>query len=238
MTAPTLLLPGQVAAPEGPCDMTGMYLMHHAFRRDLDRFVEAARYTPLGGVGTWRLLAARWDRFAHLLHEHHAKEDEAIWPLLLERADANGRAVLEAMEAEHDLIDPLLDATRAELAVLAAGRGSRDRLTALLVDAREVLGEHLAHEERDAIPLIQAHIDADGWAHLENTRLAEKPKKPGDLMFLLGWIADGLDDDVLAPFLTAAGPVVRLLLRLGQPRYRRTEARVFRHVPPLKEENR
>ncbi len=34
-----LRLPGQVAAPEGPIDMVTMYVMRHAFRRDLDAFV-------------------------------------------------------------------------------------------------------------------------------------------------------------------------------------------------------
>ena len=38
-----LRLPGQAAAPEGPVDMQTMYLMHHAFRRDLDSFAAAVR---------------------------------------------------------------------------------------------------------------------------------------------------------------------------------------------------
>lgn len=46
MSAPAnpvpLMLPGQAAAPEGPADLTMMYVLHHAFRRDLDDFVEAA----------------------------------------------------------------------------------------------------------------------------------------------------------------------------------------------------
>ena len=32
-----LFLPGQAAAPDGPDDMQMMYLMHHAFRRDLTK---------------------------------------------------------------------------------------------------------------------------------------------------------------------------------------------------------
>jgi hypothetical protein len=42
-----LVLPGQTAAPDGPVDMRNMYVMHHAFRRDLDAFVEACRRTPV-----------------------------------------------------------------------------------------------------------------------------------------------------------------------------------------------
>jgi hemerythrin-like domain-containing protein len=236
-----VLLAGQAAAPPGPCDLTGMYVMHHGFRRDLRRFASAVRHTPADDVTTWRALRARWARFGHLLHEHHRKEDEAIWPLLVARCTAAGDAValavLADMEVEHGEIDPLLDSIDAGLSALAAGGPGADAATVadLLDRARVVLGDHLAHEERDAIPIIQAHVDESVWAHLERTRLAERPTQPGELMFLLAWVADGLDDDVLGPFLAAGGPVVRLLLRLGRPRYLRRDAVAFAHV---KEEER
>ena len=117
-----LRLPGQAAAPEGPIDMQTMYLMHHAFRRDLDHFVRAVRATPLGDRATWQALSARWDRFADVLHHHHEVEDASIWPVLVERARTSGNAdderTLLAMEAEHDAIDPALDAVRAAFAKL------------------------------------------------------------------------------------------------------------------------
>src|SRR6478752_7763734 len=74
-----LRLPGQVATPDGPIDMRMMYVMHHAFRRDLDLFSAAVRNTPAGERGTWALLAARWELFAEALHEHHTIEDEGVW---------------------------------------------------------------------------------------------------------------------------------------------------------------
>ena len=48
-----LLLPGQAAAPEGPVDMSMMYLMHFGFRRDLTAFAAAAAATrsPTGTLG-------------------------------------------------------------------------------------------------------------------------------------------------------------------------------------------
>ena len=48
-----LRLPGQAAAPEGPLDMQMMYLMHHAFRRDLDAFADAVKGTPVRDRRTW-----------------------------------------------------------------------------------------------------------------------------------------------------------------------------------------
>ena len=103
-----LRLPGQAAAPEGPVDMQMMYVMHHAFRRDLGRFAEAAQRTPVQDRTAWRLLARRWAIFSEVLHEHHSGEDAGMWPWLLEHGTPADRSTLEAMEAEHAEIDPLL----------------------------------------------------------------------------------------------------------------------------------
>ena len=94
-----LSLPGQTHVADGPLDMSGMYVMHHAFRRDLDRFVAAVGQTPVEDTEVWRALAARWERFGSMLHHHHEIEDRTIWPPLVERVsaagDTAGRATLE-----------------------------------------------------------------------------------------------------------------------------------------------
>jgi len=117
MTPPTQLheqisLPGQTHVAEGPYDQTPMYLMHHAFRRDLRRFEAAVGATPLGEVAVWNALARRWDRFAEVLHHHHQVEDDYIWPVLERHAADDGETsatqMLHAMEAEHGQIDPAL----------------------------------------------------------------------------------------------------------------------------------
>ena len=114
--------PGQAAAPEGPVDMSMMYLMHHAFRRDLAAFAAASRCTPVDDRATWQALAERWAALREALHHHHNGEDTGLWPLLLERATTDERATLEAMEAEHAEIDPLLEACAAGFARLADAR--------------------------------------------------------------------------------------------------------------------
>src|SRR3546814_2114133 len=40
---PQISLPGQAHVAHGPHDQSGMYLMHHAFRRDLGSFESAVR---------------------------------------------------------------------------------------------------------------------------------------------------------------------------------------------------
>jgi hemerythrin-like domain-containing protein len=233
--APAPMFPGQAAAPTGPCDLTGMYLMHHGFRRDLDRLVTAVPATPPAERRTWKAIARWWRDVAALLHEHHTKEDELLWPVLVERADAEGRAVLAAMEDEHDRIDPALAAVEAALATLVSGSGTdlagaRDRATAAFTDLRVLLDEHLAHEERDAVALIQEHLSAAEWKRMEDDGLAHKPAPPL-LFFLLPWIADGLTKADLAPLLSAAGAPVAVMMRASTPGYRRRSRRAFAHLP-------
>src|SRR3954447_4532430 len=163
-STPQVTFPGQAAAPHGPCDLLPMFLMHHAFRRDLRMFSAAAAATPLEDRATWRALESRWRGFARILHHHHSGEDRLLWPLLLARVDAAGdaagRATLEAMEAEHGEIDPLLSRCAEGLARLAAvpDADARAALVVRLSATQERLGAHLGHEERDAMVLLQRTI--------------------------------------------------------------------------------
>jgi iron-sulfur cluster repair protein YtfE (RIC family) len=92
-------------------DMTYMYVFHDALRRDLERI---ARFTARGSDDPSRMLrsAAGWEMFKKYLRIHHQAEDDAVWPVmyqvLADRPD--DLALLDAMEAEHGAIDPLLDA--------------------------------------------------------------------------------------------------------------------------------
>ena len=84
VTWPTQVrLPGQTAAHAGPVDMTMMYVMHHAFRRDLAVLSAAAAVTPATDRRAWVALADRWALFAQALHLHHSGEDRGLWPRLL-----------------------------------------------------------------------------------------------------------------------------------------------------------
>ena len=163
-SVPQVRLPGQAAAPEGPVDMTLMYVMHHAFRRDLAAFAARVPAVPVDDAATWLALAQRWTGFAAWLHEHHSGEDAGLWPLLLERVDAAGdaagRATLEAMEAEHAEIDPLLEACARGFARMAAGGTADDRgaLAVRTAAARDALCRHLEHEETEAMVLLQRHL--------------------------------------------------------------------------------
>lgn len=225
---PQLSLPGQAHVAEGPLDMSAMYVMHHAFRRDLEAFCTAVTRTPVDDAATWAALAARWERFGMVLHHHHRVEDETIWPPLLARVDAGGRETLEAMQAEHATIDPVLAACTSGFAALVAapGEDARSRLVEQLTAARHAIDRHLAHEETGALPLVQRHMSAAEWATAEKT--AQRSFALRDLAFLLPWAAAGLDRATRDRAFATAGPSFRVLYRLTRGRFERSEAAALR----------
>lgn len=230
----TTTLPGQAAVALGPIDLTTMYLLHHGFRRDLARFSAAAHRTPYDDTATWQAQLRRWDLFADLLEDHHRKEDDHVWPLVrsTSRGAAPVLAVLEEMETEHERIDPLLLAVREALARLALGPDptGRERLQELLSGLREVLGHHLGHEERAALPLLQRHVPLEQWQELDR-RALRGGASLRQLLTLVPWLVHGLPAATVAEPLRAAGWPMRLLLRLGRGRFARLEDAAFTHVP-------
>ncbi len=225
-----LFLPGQTAAPEGPVDMQMMYVLHHAFRRDLDRFVAAARTTPATDRATWHLLSGRWQVFTEQLHHHHEGEDRAIWPWMREHGSAEDVATLDAMEAEHAEIDPLLSACAAGFDRLDAhdDEDARAALAVRLVATRDHLARHLAHEESDAITILQRVMAPEEWRRIDEELMADM-----SLSFVLTvvpWAADGLPREVLDHVFAETGLPFKIVWLLTRRRWATREARTFRYA--------
>ena len=227
-----LRLPGQTAAHAGPVDMSMMYLMHHAFRRDLRAFAAAAADTPVEARSTWRALAERWTLFSQALHHHHSGEDAGLWPLLVSRADADGRETLEAMEAEHAEIDPILTACAAGFERLAGhtDEDARCALAVRLVAARESLGRHLRHEECDAIALIQEHLTNEEWHALEEEHF-KKGLSLQRLVTLVPWALHEVPGPVRRDLFAQPGGRAHHAMWLATRRsFERRERLAFRYV--------
>jgi hypothetical protein len=232
------MLAGQAAAPDGPVDLTVMFLMHFGFRRDLEAFGRAVRATPVGDTATWSALQERWHGFAQILHDHHTGEDAGLWPLLLDRVDAardgEGRAVLEAMSAEHRQIDPVLDACAAGFRRMAGApdAAARDTLARDLAASRDHLAAHLAHEERDAMRLVQTHLSDADWRRV-SVEYFEKPLTALQLMRVAAWVLHDLPAMGVDRLRRGdpKGPVLILLWRLFLRRpFERRERRAFRYA--------
>jgi hypothetical protein len=227
-------LPGQSSVADGPHDQFGMYLMHHAFRRDLAAFEAAVRATPVGDDGAWGPLAARWQRFAVILHHHHGIEDEHLWPVLLQKTAAAGtyedQRLLGAMAAEHEDIDPALRAVEAgfRLMVEHPCNDHRNALDVHVTSTRAALLAHLAHEETQALPLLQRTLSIEENATFE--RQAQRGYPLSMLPFLLPWVTAGLPVEIRDRLVREAGPAYAVLLRIFRGRWERAERRAFRYA--------
>ena len=209
-------LPGTDAARHGTgdADLTIMLAAHDAFRRDLTRLVRTAAAADLSDPARRQSVEAGWELFKHQLHLHHTAEDEIIWPVLRPRLAHSEHAlsVLDAMEDEHELIDPLL-------AAVDAGFAQRDDSLADVIDALvSSLTGHLAHEERDGLPLIGAALTAAEWRRTGFRIARRNGLSEGGEMF--AWILDGADGDAA---LRTLPPPLRLLYKgVWKPRFNKT----------------
>ena len=204
----------------GRVDFTVMYAAHDAFDRDLSRLTEAVR----SGRTADPAVRAGWATFKNQLHLHHTAEDVALWPALRRQVtDPAQIAVLDAMEAEHARIDPLLARVDAALAAgHSAGAGHGAGLTAAegAAELADVLTGHMAHEEDEALPLVADHLGAAGWAAFG--RRAGRGQGLRGAAEFFPWMLDGAPADTTRRLLGLLPPPVRLLYRaVWRPAYAR-----------------
>lgn len=212
-------LPGTDAARHGSgdADLTIMLAAHAAFRRDLVRLAHATT-AQQPGPARQAAIQAGWETFKRQLHLHHTAEDTVIWPALRQRLahSAHAQSVLDAMEEEHQRIDPLLAAVDAEFAE-SDGSSPGDATDALTSQ----LTAHLTHEERDGLPLIGVALTAAEWRSVGFKIARGNGLSEAGEMF--AWLADGADKDTAAAAIATLPPPVRVLYRaIWNPRYQRT----------------
>ena len=208
----------------GDADLTVMLAAHDAFRRDLARLAQAAAFADLPDPARRASVQAGWELFKRQLHLHHTAEDAIVWPALRERLSRSDHAqsVLDAMEAEHQQIDPLLAAVDDAFSRAAEGRPSDVRAIGEAADALATsLTGHLAHEERDGLPLIGLALTSAEWRGVGFAIVRKNGLSAGGEMF--AWLADGADPDQAAAAIGTLPPPARLVYRaIWKPRYART----------------
>lgn len=195
--------------------MTMMYALHDALRRELDR-VARLTDTPTDHPGTLLKATVTWELFSTYLHVHHTSEDDSLWPALREVVPATDLALLDAMEAEHAVIDPALIAVESSATPEALAENVavlRDRLTA-----------HLAHEERQTLPLIAAVLSPEGWAGFG---ALHRQRIGADTRRYLPWVLDSAGDERTARVLGALPESITAAYRDDWlPEYRAARAHV------------
>jgi hemerythrin-like domain-containing protein len=196
--------------PDVPADIAFMRALHAALRRDLSRLQDVAG--QLNGAAVPLTVLAGWDGFRAQLENHHSAEDDDLWPVLRgELSDAGELASVNAMVEEHRQLPAALGA------VDAAMRGGGG-LTEPVESLSAVLLEHLAHEEREVLPLIELHMTEAQWRaflHKERTRRSARERPD-----FLAWILDQASDRDAAAVLTEMpAPVGVVYRRILKPRY-------------------
>ncbi len=144
-------------------DMGMMFAMHDALRADLAQVGRIANVRD-DNPGTLLRAALGWGLFKKFLLVHHQSEDDALWPPL--RASVAGQpdrvALVDALEAEHGVIEPLLAAIDAAAADPDYGY---QRFGDIIDELSAKLTAHLAHEEADGLPLIDVLLTPQEWQH-------------------------------------------------------------------------
>jgi len=173
-------------------DMSMMFAMHDALRRELAQVGRIASGRD-DNPGTLLRAALGWELFRKFLTVHHQTEDDVLWPPL--RASVAGRperaALVDALEAEHGAIDPLLAAIDAAAADPDYGY---QRFGDIVDELSARLNAHLAHEEADGLPLIDASLTPAQWQHFAQVH---GERNLPDASRFMPWLLAGARPEVL-----------------------------------------
>jgi hemerythrin-like domain-containing protein len=160
-------------------------LVHDAHRRATSMLADALdRATPPDVVADLR------DFVVALLVHHHRCEDDDLWPQLA-AADPGLSAALGALSEEHDRLDAALEQLAAAPLAGVAGTAAQRAAAA----ARDLVHEHLDHEEPILLPALRAHVSDRAWAAFSARTVASAPQEGAHLF--VGLLHEvGTPDDV------------------------------------------
>lgn len=172
-------------------DTREMIIVHNVFRRVFGDLPALLRAVEPGDVARARVLADAYTELSTGLHHHHSGEDELLWPVLMQRVEADCGLVLRA-EEQHERVHELLERAEPQVDAFrqAASAPARDALAATIQELDAVLRDHMADEERYILPLVEAHMTVGEWELLGERGRAGIPKDR--LLVQLGWILDGV----------------------------------------------
>ncbi len=151
-------------------------LVHQVHRRATSLLADVLRYpsSPLDEVAHLR------DFVVATLDHHHRSEDTALWPRLLAGAP-NLAGPLGALSDEHERLDAELDALHAAPIGMPPSAGAAARAVAV----RDLVHEHLAHEEPVLFPALRDHVSDDAWSEFSARTVATAPEEGTELMVAL-----------------------------------------------------
>jgi iron-sulfur cluster repair protein YtfE (RIC family) len=199
------------ASDRAPADVGFMRAMHDALRRDLVRLED-----EVGRVRGWPPPAPfieSWRELSERLVRHHAAEDDDLWPVLRQHlTDLDQQRAVDQMLEEHAFLSKRIEGVNRVLA------GDGGDLAVAVNKLGRALRDHLEHEERGVLPLLERHLSRREWRAFLVTERRRTPLR--DRPDFLGWVLEDADEADAAAVLAEIPPPGRLVARyLFVPRY-------------------
>jgi len=200
-------------------------VIHCAFRRDLQRFLDALAGFRDGDRARAAQLGKAWDNFDAQLTDHHEGEHAIAWPAM--EAIGVSTELLATFDEEHDRMAQALATTRGAMTAFrtTATAAAATEARAAMSDLQTVTVAHLDHEEQEIEPVYQAHADGPEMKAMGRKFGKVSPAKGGTFF---AWVTDGATAEEMAA-LTASvpKPVLTILGGLFGRGYRRDIASVW-----------
>ncbi|MFI6833061.1 hemerythrin domain-containing protein [Kribbella sp. NPDC050241] len=199
--------------------------IHAAFRRDLQRFVDALGAFSAGDQLRAEQLATAWANFDEQLTRHHEGEHDIAWPAL--ESVGVSRDLLTQMDAEHDTMATALAKAREAIASLRRTASAEDAATALtaMQELQRVTVLHLDHEESE---IEGVYLEKKDTAEMKamGRQFAKVSPAQGGTFF--AWALDGAAPDETAAITgTVPKPVLTIISGVFGRNYRKTVAPVW-----------
>lgn len=200
-------------------------VIHAAFRRDLQRFLDALGRFRDGDAARAAELGTAWDNFYAQLTDHHEGEHAIAWPAM--ESIGVSKELLATFDEEHDRMAAALEDSRQAMNAFRASATAIDAAAARvsLEHLQGVTVAHLDHEEQETEQVYLQHADGPEMKAMGRQFGKVSPAKGGTFF---AWLTDGAGPAEMAALTeTVPKPVLKILSGVFGRGYRRNVAPVW-----------
>jgi hypothetical protein len=201
-------------------------VIHRAFRRDLQRFLDALGSFRDGDTTRAAQLGKAWDNFDLQLTDHHEGEHAIAWPAM--ESIGVSKDLLTIFDEEHDRLAQALATTRGAMATFRTTATAADAAAArdAMANLQTVAVAHLDHEEQEIEPVYLTHAEDPEMKAMGKKFGKVSPTKGGTFF---AWVTDGATAEEMAALTESVPkPVLTIIGGLFGRGYRREVAPVWR----------
>jgi iron-sulfur cluster repair protein YtfE (RIC family) len=180
--------------PGGLMSTSEMSAVHDCLRHEFGRLPIMVKATAEGDADRAAIVGGHVLLMTDLLDAHHAAEDSFLLPTLLERAP-DAVVAIDSVSAEHAALSSTVHRAREQAAAFIASPGNQERagLHTTLIGLEKSLLHHLAVEDQQLLPVIEASLEAVDYARF--SALTSQALTAEETPIVLGFILDDTSRD-------------------------------------------